>query len=139
VLEHFEKEYPSAMTSFADDLEANLTHLEAPLAHRRYMRTTNLIERSFLEEHRQNKIIPRFFNEKSNLKLVLTVLWRVSECWQRVRMSELERKATGGAQSQARPQPKPESCPHMARPNREAVHEPAYDLKPNAFYRKVRT
>ncbi len=92
VLERFGREYPSAMASFSDDLEASLAHLEAPLAHRKYIRTTNLIERSFVEERRRTKIIPRFFNEKSGLKLVYAVLWRASERWQRVRMSELERR-----------------------------------------------
>ena len=31
--------------------------------HQKHVRTTNLIERSFVEERRRTKTIPRFFNE----------------------------------------------------------------------------
>lgn len=47
VIDRFEKLYPSAMQSLADDLEASLSHLLVPVKHRKYVRTTNLIERSF--------------------------------------------------------------------------------------------
>jgi putative transposase len=49
------------MASLSDDLEARLNHLRVPINHRRYVPTTNLIERSFLEERRRAKIILRFF------------------------------------------------------------------------------
>jgi len=92
VLERFGQEYPSAMRSFSTDLEASLAHLRLPIAHRKYVRTTNLIERSFVEERRRTKTIPYFTTEKSCLKLVFATLWRASERWQRVRITELERK-----------------------------------------------
>jgi putative transposase len=84
--------YPAAMRSFNDDLEASLTHLELPLAHRRHVRTTNLIERSFEEERRRTKVLPRFWSEHSGLKLMFAVLWRASARWPRVRITSLERK-----------------------------------------------
>jgi transposase-like protein len=37
---------PSALTCLQDDFEACITHLRFPLAHRRAIRTTNLLERS---------------------------------------------------------------------------------------------
>jgi len=46
-MERYKKQYPSAMQSLADDLEASLAHLQVPIAHRKFVRTTNLIERSF--------------------------------------------------------------------------------------------
>jgi putative transposase len=92
VLERFGTAYPSAMHCFSDDLEARLVHLELPLAHRKYVRTTNLIERSFEEERRRTKTLPRFFTERSGLKLAFAVLWRASHRWQRVHISSLERK-----------------------------------------------
>ncbi len=55
------------------------------------MRTTNLIERSFEEERRRRKVIPRFRTEKECLKLVFATLWRASERWRRVRFSDHER------------------------------------------------
>lgn len=92
VLDRYGREYPSAMASFSDDLEARLNHLRVPVRHRRYVRTTNLIERSFLEERRRTKIIPRFFDERSCLKLVFATVQRASARWQRIRITELEQK-----------------------------------------------
>jgi len=42
LISRFEKDFPS---SFKDDLEASLAHLYLPVDHRKYVRTTNLIER----------------------------------------------------------------------------------------------
>ncbi len=92
VLERYSRLYPSAMASLSDDLEARLNHLRVPVNHRKYVRTTNLIERSFLEERRRTKIIPRFFDERSCLKLVFATLQRASQRWQRIRITELEQK-----------------------------------------------
>jgi len=92
VLARYSVLYPAAMRSFSDDVEASLTHLELPLAHRKHVRTTNLIERSFEEERRRTKILPRFWSEHSGLKLIFAVLWRASARWQRVRITSLERK-----------------------------------------------
>lgn len=92
VLGQFSTAYPAAMRSFSDDLEASLAHLELPLAHRQFVCTTNLIERSFEVERRRTKTLPRFFGERSGLKLAFAVLWRASQRWQRVRISSLERK-----------------------------------------------
>ena len=74
-----------------DDLEASLTHLRLPVAHREHVRTTNLIERSFEEERRRTKIIQRVFNERSCLKLVYAPLVRASQRWQRIRITDTER------------------------------------------------
>lgn len=88
----FRREYPAAMASLGDDLEASLAHLQLPVAHHQHVRTTNLIERSFLEERRRTKIIPRFFDERSCLKLVYATLVRASQRWQRIRITEVERE-----------------------------------------------
>ena len=90
VLAEFERGYPAAMRSLAEDLEASLAHLKLPAVHRRSIRTTNLIERSFLEERRRAKVLPRFRGERECLKLVFGVLWRASERWRRVRFTEYE-------------------------------------------------
>jgi putative transposase len=91
VLGRFESVFPTAMASLRDDLEASLAHLRLPVAHHKYVRTTNLIERSFLEERRRTKIIPRFFDERSCLKLVYATLVRASQRWQRIRINDVER------------------------------------------------
>jgi putative transposase len=91
VLARFDGVYPTAMASLRDDLEASLAHLRLSAAHRKYVRTTNLIERSFLEERRRTKIIPRFFDERSCLKLVYATLVRASQRWQRIRITDTDR------------------------------------------------
>lgn len=80
------------MRRFSEDLDASLTHLKLPTRHRINVRTTNLLERSFVEERRRSKVIPRFTYEKSAMKLVFATLIRASERWSRVSVSELERK-----------------------------------------------
>ena len=64
------------MRSRSEDLEASLAHLRVPLAHRKFVRTTNLIERSLVEERRRTKVIPRFFEERSCLQLACAALQR---------------------------------------------------------------
>lgn len=92
--ERFTKEmagsYPAAVKCFTEDLEACLTHLKYPLGHRKFIRTTNLIERAFAEEKRRTKVIPAHVNEKGAIKLVYAVLLRASQRWVRVTMSPLE-------------------------------------------------
>jgi transposase-like protein len=61
---------PSAISCFEDDFEACIAHLRLPVTHRRATRTTNLLERLFVEERRRPKIIPNGFGEKPVLKLM---------------------------------------------------------------------
>lgn len=91
-IERHKKVYPSLISCFSDDLEAILGHLRLPVRHRKSVRTTNLIERSFEEERRRTKIIPGFFTEQSCLKLVFSVLIRASKRWRRIIMDEMELK-----------------------------------------------
>ena len=86
----YEPVYPSAVACLLDDLEASLAFLRCPALHHKRIRTTNLIERAFAEQRRRTKTIPRFWNERSCLKLVFATLWQASERWQRVRMTDLE-------------------------------------------------
>ena len=84
LIERFSGAYPSAVKSFADDLEASLAHLKVPVRHRINLRTTNLLERSFVEERRRTKVIRRLMAEKSAMKLVFATLMRVSESPEKV-------------------------------------------------------
>ena len=90
VREKYQEIYPSAMKAFSEDLEASLNHLKCPVRHRKAIRTTNLLERTFEEQKRRTKIIPRFFDEKSCLKLVFSTLIRVAQRWQRIRVTSFE-------------------------------------------------
>lgn len=84
-----QRDYPSLVKAFKDDLDALLNVLRVPAAHRKYVRTTNIIERSFEEERRRTKVIPGFLTEKSALKLVFSVLIRATKRWQRVNFDAL--------------------------------------------------
>src|SRR3546814_7178118 len=77
----YEKDLPSAVTCFQDDFEACIAHLRLPVTHRRATRTTNLLERLFLEERRRLKIIPNAFGEKPVLKLMFAAMTRAAERW----------------------------------------------------------
>jgi transposase-like protein len=115
VISKYEGLYPSAMACLGDDLEASLNHLKLPVQLRKLVRTTNLLERTFEEERRRTKVIPRFFSEKSCLKLSFAVLWRASARWARVSFKprELEQldtlraalKLVSRQDVEARPQP----------------------------------
>jgi putative transposase len=83
--------YPSAVTCFQDDLAACVNHLECPVGHRKRIRTTNLLERAFLEVRRRTRATPRFFDERGCLKLISATLMQVSDRWQRLRFSDLDR------------------------------------------------
>jgi putative transposase len=81
---------PSALACFEDDFEACIAHLRLPVTHRRFVRTTNLLERLFVEEGRRLKIIPNGFGEKPVLKLMFGALIRAAERWRGLRFTEFE-------------------------------------------------
>ena len=80
------------MKCLLEDSEALLNVLKLPYRHRISVRSSNLIERMFVEERRRTKIIPQFLTEISCLKLVFSVLWRASYRWQRIPVDEYEEK-----------------------------------------------
>ena len=88
----YEKELPSALACFQDDFEACIAHLRLPVTHRRATRTTNLLERLFLEERRRLKIIPNAFGEKAVLKLMFAAMTRAAERWRAVKITDFERR-----------------------------------------------
>jgi putative transposase len=83
---------PSAVACFEDDFEACIAHLRMPIAHRRAIRTTNLLERLFVEERRRLKIIPNAFGEKPVLKLMFGAMIRAAERWRAIRITDFERR-----------------------------------------------
>src|SRR5262249_1202769 len=50
IVADYGRKYDSALACFMDDFEACIAHLRFPVAHRRAIRTTNLLERLFVEE-----------------------------------------------------------------------------------------
>lgn len=87
----YRRAFPAAVACFEDDLDALLAIHRVPVRHRIRVRTTNLAERSFVEERRRTKVIGRFRDERSAMKLVFATMIRAADRWCRVSISDLER------------------------------------------------
>lgn len=79
--------YPAAMAVIERDLDALVCHLRFPSEHRRRIRSTNLLERTFVEVRRRTKVIGRFPGETSALSLVWAVLELTSRGWRGITMT----------------------------------------------------
>jgi putative transposase len=79
--------YPSAVACVADNLDALLVHLLFPAEHRKRIRHSNLIERTFGETRRRVKVIGRLPGEQTCLSLVWAVLDRASKGWRGLTMT----------------------------------------------------
>ena len=77
----YRRQFPAAVACFADDREALLAIHRVPVRHRIRVRTTNLAERSFEEERRRTKVIPRLMSEKATMKLAFATMIRSAERW----------------------------------------------------------
>jgi putative transposase len=91
LVQRFGKTYPSAVACFEDDFEACIAHLRCPVHHRRLIRTTNLLERLFLEERRRLRPAQGIQGEHAVLKLMFAALVRGSERWRQNKVTEFER------------------------------------------------
>jgi transposase-like protein len=92
--------YPAAMAVIDRDLDALVCHLRFPAEHRKRIRSTNLLERTFVEVRRRTKVIGRIPGETSALSLVWAVLELSSRGWRGVTMTpravaEIERLRRG--------------------------------------------
>jgi len=90
IVERYQREFPELCRCLLDDAEASLNHLAVPKRHQQYVRTSNLVERAFVEERRRTKVIPHLWTEGSLVHLVFGVLIRVSERWGKKCFSEIE-------------------------------------------------
>ena len=88
----YAKEFSSAVRCFEDDFEACIAHLRMPINHRRAIRTTNLLERLFLEERRRLKVLPHALGERPVLKLMFAAMTRTSERWRAIRITDFGRR-----------------------------------------------
>jgi transposase-like protein len=92
IVADYRREQERGVACFMDDFEACIAHLRFPVTHRRAIRTTNLLERLFVEERRRLKIIPNAFGERAVLKLMFGALIRAADRWRSVKVSEFERR-----------------------------------------------
>src|SRR3954451_9403985 len=84
IVADYQAAYPSAMAVISDNLDALVAHLRWPSEHRKRIRSTNLLERTFVEVRRRTKVIGRFPGETSALSLIWTVLELTSRGWRGV-------------------------------------------------------
>jgi putative transposase len=97
IVADYRSAYPSATAVIERDLDALVAHLRWPSEHRKRIRTTNLLERTFVEVRRRTKVIGRFPGETSALSLIWAVLELSSRGWRGVVMTaktvaEIERQ-----------------------------------------------
>src|SRR5215207_798059 len=100
--------YPSAAAVIERDVDALVCHLRFPTVHRKRIRSTNLLERTFVEVRRRTKVIGRFPGETSALCLIWDVLELSSRGWRGVVMTpravaEIERLRRGQASEPDQP------------------------------------
>ena len=110
-VERFGKDYPSATKCFQEDFEACIAHLRLPPNHRKVARTTNLIERLFLEERRRQKAALHLFGERPVLKLMYAALVRGSERWRGITISDFERRQLESLQAELKNQQREDHKP----------------------------
>jgi len=96
----YRRAYPSAMGTIDEHADQLVAHLRFPLEHRKRTRSTNLLERTFVEVRRRTKIIGRFPGETSALSLIWAVLELASRGWRGITMTpravaEIERLRRG--------------------------------------------
>jgi putative transposase len=87
IINDYRSAYPSAMAVIERDTDALVAHLRWPSEHRKRIRTTNLLERAFVEVRRRTKVIGRFPGETSALSLIWAVIELSSRAWRGVVMS----------------------------------------------------
>jgi transposase-like protein len=92
IVADYSREQERGVAYFMDDLESCIAHLRFPVTHRRAIRTTNLLERLFVEERRRLKIIPNAFGARAVLKLMSGALIRAAETCRSVKVGEFERR-----------------------------------------------
>jgi putative transposase len=78
---------PAAVACVADHLDALVVHLLFPAEHRKRIRHSNLIERTFGATRRRVKVIGRLPGEQSCLSLVWAVFDRASKGWRGLTMT----------------------------------------------------
>jgi putative transposase len=83
----YARSYPSAARVLTDNVDQLVAHLRFPLVHRKRTRSTNLLERTFVEVRRRTKVIGRFPGETSALSLIWAVLELSSRGWRGVEMT----------------------------------------------------
>ncbi len=77
------KSAPKAVACIEDDLEELLAFFETPKAHWKRLRTTNIIERLFVEVRRRIRKMCAFTTRSSCQRILYSVFERMNDHWSR--------------------------------------------------------
>jgi len=87
------KRFPTATAILGTDLADCLTYYRFPKAHGKRIRTTNVLERVFVEVRRRTKVVGRFPDELSALCLIFGVIERAQIKWRGLRLKDKDHQA----------------------------------------------
>jgi transposase-like protein len=82
VVQKYEKTAPQLSVWMETNVPEGLTIFSFPAAHRRRIRTTNMLERLSREIRRRTRVVSIFPNKSSCLRLISAFLMEKSEAWQ---------------------------------------------------------
>ena len=82
MVQQYEKSLPKLSQWLEENVPEGLSVFRLPAAQRRYLRTTNMLERVHKELKRRTRVATLFPNEASLLRLVSAVLAELSEEWE---------------------------------------------------------
>jgi putative transposase len=85
---HWEHRRPRAVACLERDLENLLSFFDAPPAHWRKVRTTNVIERAFREVRRRTRPMSSFSNPESCDRIIYGVITNLNRSWERKPLPE---------------------------------------------------
>jgi putative transposase len=86
-------EAPRAVACLERDLHELLAHFSCPAAHRRKVRTTNVIERCFREVRRRTRPMSCFTNDASCERIVYAVMAHLNRRWEEKPLHEFTHKS----------------------------------------------
>jgi transposase-like protein len=82
IIQKYAKSAPRLSAWLEENLAEGFTVFSFPTKHRRYIRTTNSLERVNREVRRRTRVVGIFPNEASCLRLISAILMETSEKWQ---------------------------------------------------------
>jgi len=76
------RRYPKAVKCLSKDIDRLLVHYSYPVKHRKTIRTSNPIERLFVEVRRRTRPIGSFTNTRSVDRIAYGIFWIINRMWE---------------------------------------------------------
>jgi putative transposase len=81
-IQEYRSIYPALVDCLQKDLDACIAYMNHPPNRWKYIRTTNIIERSFKEVKRRVKVMEQFPTEESCIRILFTLIQAQNETWE---------------------------------------------------------